>query len=498
MLHNIQGNHDYVKQVALITVATFLLGLVLTLTHEGYLGVDGGAYILHAEGLLGMPVDSALYFDRPPLAPGWLLLPFTHSLGVDVGYKVWSALFATIPMLPAVALLAFRLLPVRLAIVAVLFAALDPWHWEMLVTGAVPLTGIAFLFLALWGLIPICQARAKWYDKAAVAGSIGLIPYLNQTATGLAGVAIPIFLLSLGLQVRSWHPLRLALPWLALGSLLALPAIFLSYEDVFLGSPLKSFPGPKIFVPAGYTGAWLIFAYGATIAYGVITKGKSHYLRSLAWVLLTHSILPLFWSYDESIINVFFRSQHVASPLIALLGTWYVANELRHIKVRTVVTAGVALLAIMLLGTSIWTFQRATQSSDMITPHMREALALIPPDGHAILTTNGGTAFWVSALKGGVQAYSTFSAEPHASGQRWYPDVTCILGWTAPCDPLASALRLNIRWVLIDTRFPFNTKLDPPLWGAPKRNPWEPTIAAHWLEPLYSAGTVRLWSVKDA
>jgi hypothetical protein len=39
-------------------------------------------------------------FPRPPLAPGWLLVPFVHYLGMDIGYKVWSSVASVLPAIP--------------------------------------------------------------------------------------------------------------------------------------------------------------------------------------------------------------------------------------------------------------------------------------------------------------------------------------------------------------------------------------------------------------
>ncbi len=485
----------YVGALSLILIA---VRLVMSLTHAGGLGVDGGAYLLHARGLLGMEVASDLYFDRPILAPGWLFIPFMQLLGWDTGYKVWESIFSTIPMIPAAALLSYRLLPRRLAPIAVVFVALNPWHWEMVVTGAVPLIGIGFILLCLWGLIAVSEGTARWYDKLAVVGTIAIIPYMNQTSTGLAGVALPMFLVGMALFSRSWLPVKRAVPFMAAGALLAVPAIGLYYQDVFFGSSMMAFPGPKVFIPTGYTAAWLTFGYGSFVVWHIVRRATNPALLAVSLVLLTHSCLPLFWSYDESIINIFFRSQHIASPLLMILGTWYVAGELQTVRNRRNVAIGVGVAVAAMVVASIWTFYKQTTYSDMMTPNMLEAMELVPTNNReAIIATNGSTAFWVSALKDGTPTYWTFSAEPHPAGQVWYPTVECVLGWSADCNPVAAAASRRIRWVLVDTRFPVDEKLEPPLWGAPPGDPWAPLYTAPWLQPRYSKGTVRLWEVSQ-
>ena len=53
-----------------IIAGALLLRLVLAVTHDGYLGVDGGAYLLSRNAVLGDEPTGA-GFPRPPLAPGF-------------------------------------------------------------------------------------------------------------------------------------------------------------------------------------------------------------------------------------------------------------------------------------------------------------------------------------------------------------------------------------------------------------------------------------------
>ena len=478
-----------------LTLGVLAIRLALNLTHPGALGVDGGAYILSALRLMGEPVPSGLDFQRAILGPGYLLTPFLSLFGLDAGYKIWEAIFSTFPIIPAAALLAYRMLPRRLALIATIFVALNPWNWEMVITGALPLIGIALIFLALWGLINITTGGGTKWDKAAVAGGIALIPYINQTSTGLAAVSIPVFVGSMCLFCQSWRPLRYALPWLTLGALLALPAILLFYGDVVFGSTRMSFPGPKIFVSPGYRASWLVFFYALPIVFSTLKLKQDPALKSLALVVFAHSALSLFNSYDEAIINIFFRSQHLATPLLMILGTWYVSREVAHIKNRVAVVLGVLAFAIVLAGGSAYTYQRQAYYSDMLTPDMLEAMELIPNhQSETIITTNFMSGLWVAAYEQTPTAW-LFAANPPEYWQAQYRETQCVLGWRTDCDPLTAARDINARWVLVDMRFPHITDQEPPLWGAPE-DTWSPTLIAPWLDPLYAKGTVRLWRIK--
>ena len=71
------------------------------------------------------------------------------------------------------------------------------------------------------------------------------------------------------------------------------------------------------------------------------------------------------------------------------------------------------------------------------------------------------------------------------------------LGWVEGCDPVKAATELNTEWILIDSRFPISTHLEPPIHGAPEGNPWGTLAEAHWLTSVASSGTVQLWQVSS-
>ena len=477
----------------LITAATLGLRLILSLTHDGFLGVDGGAYLLQAKRLLD-PDIPLLGFQRPPLGPGWMLVPFIELLGDDAGYKVWNAIASVAPI-PTAYLLARRILTPKQTVVALIFVAANPWHWEMLVTGGLPLIGISLIFLCAWGIIGIIEGSPSRWEKLVVIGSIALIPYINQTSTGLAALALPALVLTYCASWRSVAPLRAVAPYWAVAFLLTLPSLYF-YGDVLFNSDYVAFPGSKLYIYQGYHGGMLVATYGLYIAYNAI-KHSSTPIKALGIVLAVHSFLPLFASHDEAIINVLYRSQHLATPLMMLLGTWYVAREVARVRIGRV-AIGTALAAVVLFGASLWVFDRQTSYSDMVTPDMNTVRTHIPPayDGW-LITTNGSTGYWLGALQG-IPSYHTFSSKPPPAGQEWYPSVRCVLGWVEECDPRQAARELGTQWILIDTRFPIDTHLEPPIYGAPEDGPWSTLDAAPWLTEVANSGTVGLWKVGGA
>ncbi len=460
--------------------------LAVVLTHEGYLGIDGGAYLLQAKRILGLSLD-AVSFTRVPLGPGIILVPFITALGDDVGYKVWSAFFGILPLLPAVYLLARRGLSPWISVAAVAFVTVDLWQWEMLVTGALPLVGIGLILLAMWGL---SGTGTRW-ENVAITCAIGLIPYINQTSAGLAAVAIPTFLAGLCLSERSLDPLRRNFHPLATGvvaGLFALPW----YSDVLPGSPRMSFPGPKVYLNPWNSAGWVQVWFAIPFAVAAIVAARSPIVKAIGLVVAAHSTLTLFSSYDESIINIFFRSQHLVSPLLIILIAWAAVSLVPRMSRIGVQAMAAGVFLVMAVGSG-WLFQEQTYYSDMVTPSMDRARAQIPDNASTTLVTNGFLmALWLSALEGTPTAW-TFSTQPPVRFQAQYAQTQCLLGWRE-CDPLAAADELNAEYVLVDTRFPHVNQREPNLYGAPE-DTWAPTEAAPWLDIIYSEGTVRLWRV---
>ena len=211
--------------IIFIIAAALGLRLALTLSHPGYLGVDGGAYLVGMAATMGD--ERIIGFPRPPLAPGFILWPFVELLGTDIGYKVWSSLASLSPLIPVY--LFCRRIPFprhRDLIMAVTVAilSLDLLHGEMIVTGSLPLLAFGFLGTAWWAMGRLAEERTLRLTLI-LAGSLAFIPYINQTTAGLAIVTVPVYLIALRWAHRDNDPIRGNLPGLALGGLLALTAL---------------------------------------------------------------------------------------------------------------------------------------------------------------------------------------------------------------------------------------------------------------------------------
>ena len=481
----------YVYATLALTLGLILVRLALTLGHDGFLGIDMGAYLLHAKRLMGYPAPQ-VDFQRAPLGPGYLLVPFLWAFGDDIGSKVWTSIFSVVPLLPAAALLAHRLLPRHQALLVVALLTINPWNWEQVVTGALPAIGIGLILLALWGLIPVMEGKGARWDKVAVAGAIGIIPYINHTSTGLAAVALPVFMGGALLLARSWRPLLNSLRSIWTGCLLALPALLFFYGDVAFGSSRISYPGPKLFVPVGYTAAWLIFFYALPVAWYFLSRKSKPALTTLALTLLAYGVLGMFSSYDEAIINILYRSQYIGAALLVLLGVPYVAGHLARQR-KAQVIAG-AVIGAFMLGGSAYAWYAQPIFSDIMTPDMVAVAQQIPSEYRgSVLVNSFPMGMWLSATEARPTKW-LFKAKPPSMYTGEYALSQCVVGWTNGCDPSSSATALGVRYLLLDTRPPFSR--EPNYWGAPPRDSlWLPVKTAPWLRLVASQGAFRLWEV---
>jgi hypothetical protein len=337
--------------LCLIVIAAFALRLGLVLSYDGYWGVDGGAYWLSVANVLGDEPTGA-GFPRPPLAPGWLLAPFGAAFGDDLGYKIWSSAASILPVIP-VYLFARRLTRTEavepayrgsrtwVTAGAVGFLLVDLLHAEMFVTGALPLIAFAWLGTAWWAMCSLHE-QWNWRTAAVLAGCVGLIPWINQTAAGLAVITLPVYLLALlwygrkrsvvglrlscaarsnpvvsppdhlylGSNALTDHPLVRIAPPLFVGGVIALLALPW-YMDVLPGNGILKYPGPVVFLTVPTDSAWLQLALAWPLGLLMIWKGEAPWLRSLGVLVILLGTLTVFLSYDETIINIFYRSRYL-------------------------------------------------------------------------------------------------------------------------------------------------------------------------------------------
>jgi hypothetical protein len=495
-------------QWAIFFVATLLaLRLFLALTHEPHLGIDGGAYILSALEVQGRE-STSVGFARPPLGPGWLLAPFINLMGLDNGLKVWTALFSVLPLLP-VYLLTRTLVNKSAAIFAVAFMSVDMMQMEMMVTGSLPLIGFTLIGLAIYAMIHMAEYRFSHRHFWLLVISVGLLPYVNQTAAGMAVIILPVTWVALfyfvskekGGMIGGPFQVNLVmyvLPAAFLGGLLALGALPWYLANAPGNSELR-YPGPLLLLVKFPDPALVLqFPIVVMLVYLLFNATSDYKIRALALVMGMLGVMILFMSYDEAVINILFRSRYFLSllvyPCIAFLlcRTWPIFETLR--EDWTIITPMVAVWLI-LLGMQVFIFNAQTNFKDMIFPETVEALQIAKSEhpGKAIITNAYSLSHWVAAINQ-VEAPNTWSLEPSPFYKESDLSVRCLLGWIPDCNPQQSAQALNAKYILIDERMPDDI-MAAPVYGAPD-DEWVNMHNVPWLNLRSANGSVRLWEIR--
>lgn len=501
--------------------------LVLALSWDGYWGVDGGASLLNVNYVLGDEPTNA-GFPKPPLAPGFTLAPFVLALGVDVGYKVWSALFAILPLIP-VFLLTRKYVGAWAAVIATLFASVD-WFWgEMFVTGAHPLVAFALIGMAWYSIGEKAEEKdnKNWsiHDFIIIA-SIGLVPWVNQTAAGLAVLVLPAFFFALCWFKRDWL-IRVMVPciWASFLALGALPW----YMQTLPGSAILTYDGPIIYWGWGVnTVQSLLIALPLGIF--AVWKGNHPVIKSLGVVLLTLAVLLPWLSFDEVLINPPYRARYLLALVFYPVMAWVVINfwlpnvqawltlkngSLREVSVIEPSFRGkggdrvtVSLIILAMLGTFvymssvfIYVVEAQAATSAMVTPETVKALEIVKyeqetnPQPETSVATNSFTlSLWVAGLLKVKSPFLTTAPPPpfYVSSDIL---LRCSFGWVTDCNGGDSASTLGVRYLLVEERFPYYNQFAPGNYLAPE-NQWEVTANAEWLELVFSEGTTRLYEIK--
>lgn len=486
-------------------LSALALRLILVLTHPAYLGIDGGAYVLSALRVQGLD-HTSVGFPRPPLAPGWLLVPFINSLGIDTGYKVFAATTSLLPLLPTY-LLTRHLAGKGPALFAVAFLAVDISHMEMTVTGSLPLIGFTCIGLAIWAIIELSQGWSRLHFFTLVL-SLGILPYINQTAAGMALYILPIFVLALFTLAHiekgkgdavpvQVNLIFFVLPAAALGLLIACGALPWYLANMPGNSELR-YPGPLItFVQWHDPALWLHFPIAEVTAFLLWRSTKDYRLRSLALLLAVLGIVVLFLSYDEAVVNLLFRPRFFMA-LLVYPAIAYLLKNLWPFKWQQD-KFYISAMAVVWLYLFMWwqpsTFLTDTGFKDQILPETKAALdiAKIERPGQAIITNAYSMSHWVAALND-VESPNTWSVEPSPYYKASDEQVRCLLGWVADCSPQLAAQSLNAGYILIDTRMPDEILADP-VYGRISDDEWANLPDVPWLSLRYSKKTIQLWEV---
>lgn len=502
-----------VTKILLVILGLALtLRLALALTYPHFWGVDGGASGETVNYWTGQ-VDFWNGFPKPPLAPGWLLAPFWLLLGADTGYKVWSALFAILPIIP-VFLLTRKYVSDGAALFAAAFAAVDITWAEMFVTGSHPLVAFALVGMAFWAISSLYEWWS-WKSFTILALSIGLIPWVNQTTAGLAIIVLPVFWLGLFASAfirykrGNWaygpklnNLIWFTTPAIILGSIIALGALPW-YVNTLPGSDILTYEGPTWVWAWGWN-TFQAFLLAFPLGLFVVWKAQDANLKSLGLVLITLGFMVNWLSYDEVLINPPYRARYfmalAAYPCIAWAIWQYALPYLIKIwhpygrKIAWV--SGAAMLVYLTLGFAVVT-RGQNEYSLMLTRDSVEALQIATP-GANIGSSAFALSLWVSALNQVRSPWITTAPPPPAYVQQ-DEDMRCVLNWLDyPCEPLSAAERLDIQYILAEERFP-DFKLNKWSWNyRTPENHWERTAEAPWLKLVFERGSVKLWEIEGA
>lgn len=488
---------------------TAVLGVRLGLaaTYSGFLGVDSGAYGLGILQFFGPPGDYLnTSFERPPLAPGFLYAPFWLMTGgfTPLGSNLYAAVFS-MAIFPGFYLLAQRVLGKRWGALATGALALDFPLGEMFVTGVVPITGFGMLALTLWGMLGLANGyQATRWHAAAVAFGVPLVAHTNQTALGIAFVTIPI----VWLMLPNKREITL---WLAAGTVLALSALPW-YLNVLPGQPRVSYPGPLVYLNLWWSSQWLQAIGGLAVGLAVLklrrrwqsytrdgyelndaVKVNQNAVRIMAVLLVTHSVLNVFLSNDEALMNVFYRSSYWMAVPFWICTAYLTARAVQWLRpTRKYLAAAVlTFMAIGVYGVQDQFYGQAYYS-DLAGPDVLDALASIPQDSITRIGTNAESrGFYLAALTEKPVAWVQ-SAPPAASYTGQEQQARCSLGWAEDC----TSHDYVSHW-LIDRKH--TQQIEAVVRGAPDpRKPWDDLGAqAPWLEKTFERGTVEVWTLTN-
>lgn len=495
-----------------VTLGGFLVCLLILRAVTGFHWmqgeVDWGAYLLSRDYVLGLDVTHADRL-RPLLGPGWLLVPFTALWGDHYGLILFEIVGSFAPIAP-LWLLCRRWFSEWQTIGILAFFSMDLILAEMFVTGILPILGFSLIILAIWALFNLAE-RWRWRDALVVVVALGLTAHMNQTASGLALIAIPSVLLGHLAFSRDWGGFKRMI-WACLltapVTLTALPW----FTGVVPGNDTLRFPGPLIDAGSPASFDWWK-AYAGFITAGLVFWHAGHLthpsLKALALLLVVTSILRLFMSHDEAVMNILYRSQHLTSFIIYPLLGWltfkvWMPAVLRHWHKALVATTALTVFLFMSWG-FIHNVDKQSFYSQMVSDDTLQAIAYINanPLPGAISTNSNSFGLYVAQLTKTPTTWVTIESPPKAwTTQHW--DNLCI--WALlECD-LGYALERNpTGYVLVEENWWYERTF----WGPSKIEigriyginetpyPWWRTEAAPWIEPIGKWGTVFLGRVKE-
>ena len=481
-----------------LLVCGFAVKLSLALSLPGFLGVDGGAYMLSADYVRGLP--QLADFTRPPLAPGWLLVPFLTLFGDALGLKIFHVI-ASLAIIPPFYLFARLYLRPWFAVIASGLLLLDWRFFEMFIAGPLPMIGFGFMLLAMVGIHGIVNGKG-WRHGGYVALGVPLIFFTNQTAAGISLYVLPVYTL-LVLWCGRHHEISNLKATLArlgvfvfIGLLLAIPA-YSYYISVAPGSELLDYQGgPFIYLSNDVALFYMLIMSLAVLGASWIWGNRS--IKALS-LLLPVTMLVVPWnSYDETVMNLFYRSRYLLAVFFYVCATWLMQLLVdREPSYRWVGGAWLAAVFGTLIFGVVVVWEGESVKSQMVTAETARAIKQIDGDG-TIVTNSYSMALYVAALTRQPVTW-TQVAEPPSAYAIQHERTVCIFNWAEGCNPYLNAAAIDAEYVVAETRWPHRLEYSDgwygKMWGAPS-DPWLFTDRALWLELVYSEGTTKLWRIK--
>lgn len=467
------------------------------MVHQGFWGVDGGAYLLSANWVMGDEPTSA-DFPRPPLAPGLLMVPFVTLLGPDAGLKVFAA-FPGILLGLAFIPFARAFLSPNQTLIGLLFVSLDFMMAEMWAAGPLPQVGFAGLLLAFLSITRISQGRMGYQGLLVL--SIPFIALTNQTAAGISLVVLPVYILVTLLQNPNKHTLSgaLALP-LLLGIAFSLP-LLPYYIGVTPGSTYTAYQDSLIRGIVGLDHAVWVYNILA-IAFGILVLrlGPPHIgpLVVVMWIL---GILSPWLSNDEALQNIFYRSRYFIMIPLYVVGIAAISRLMAQKALwlgksgAMLVRASTVYLLLALVGGFLYQAITESKALTMVSADGKAAIEFLKEantEGHLVFTNSYPVSLYLAAVTKAPTAWTASWIPPKRYEQNHY-DGLCLLNWLPGCNPQESAERLGAGYILADEKWPNSQSR---IWLQPSGKPWGLTEKARWLEPMFEKGTVKVWKVQ--
>lgn len=451
-----------------------------------YQGTDQGTYLLKMRELFGGPELEA--WNRPPLAPGLILAPWTWLLGDRLGLNLFAAL-SIIPVQLGAYYLAksFRLGPGASLICAAAPVA-DPILLDTTIAGPLILAPIGLTLAGIGWIIRF--ERGEDPDKRFIL-LFGLIPWVNQTFA----VITPALLGIIGLgSPRIWQRIRAAhVAYVALAVLVG--AVSLNwYEDVAPWSDAQTTLTPIRFIPLYFNvntvvaapfvalGLWSLWKMRM---WGYFSALAAIFLGGVVWIHCNHEVI---W-------NLLFRPLYMTILLSmppALLALRSVLQWLAPEGRGRRGLVALCLLGYFALGAAV--FYNGTVVADRHGPRMTAAAEAYAkqPEGAALMVGHASSR-WMSALTHRRTEYLEFEHTP-ADRIPIRENALCVLGLLdEPCDPLAAGRDLDVRYVGLDS-IAFECRWSFCVVGEGDR---ERIAAAPWLETIYADGEFWLYRIRE-